>query len=168
MKTQRITVNSLNLFRVVLFSLLVAGMISCGGNSNSETKEGDETTTENTSGGVSLADSMTNKGIGPVKELSLAAIDATLAAKGKTIFESKCATCHKFDVKYVGPPLQDVTKRRTPEWIMNQMLNPEQMIKEDPLAKAMFERYLVPMTFQNITQEDARSILEYFREHDAK
>ena len=83
------------------------------------------------------------------------------------IFESKCATCHKFDTKYVGPPLKNITKRRTPEWIMNQMLNPAQMIKEDSISMALFAKYLVPMTFQNVTEDDARSILEYFRQKDA-
>jgi cytochrome c len=165
MKTHYTTHNILFLFRLTLVSLLLPLFFSCGGNEQSSTETPAESSEEKT---ITLADSMTNKGIGPVKELKLEALDATLAAKGKTIFESKCATCHKFEVKYVGPALAGVTKRRTPEWIMNQILNPEKMIKEDPLAKAMFERYLVPMTFQNLTQDDARSILEYFREEDSK
>lgn len=60
------------------------------------------------------------------------------------------------------------SERRTPEWIMNQMLNPEQMIKEDPLAKAMFERYLVPMTFQNLTQMRCFGDSGIFPRHDSK
>lgn len=108
-------------------------------------------------------------GIGPVKEVKLdPQINQELVAKGKGIFDVKCATCHKIDDKLVGPPLKDVTKRRKPEWIMNQILNPEQMIKENMIAKtlAMSGQYPTPMTFQNVTQDDARAILEYFRNND--
>lgn len=108
-------------------------------------------------------------GIGPVKEVKLdPQINQDLAVKGKSIFDVKCVTCHKIDDKLVGPPLKDVTKRRKPEWIMNQILNPEQMIKENMIAKslAMSGQYPTPMTFQNVTQDDARAILEYFRNND--
>lgn len=105
-------------------------------------------------------------GIGPVKTVTLGALDKNLADKGKELFETKCVACHKFDSKLVGPPLKDVTKRRKPEWIMNMMLNPEQMIRENSTAKQLFGQYLTQMTFQNVTQDDARAILEYFREID--
>jgi len=46
---------------------------------------------------------------------------------------------------------------------MNMILNPDQMIKENPIAKKLFMEYLAPMANQNLTQDEARSILEYFR-----
>jgi hypothetical protein len=41
-------------------------------------------------------------------------------------------------------------------------------MKENPIAKnlAMSGQYPTPMTFQNVTQDDARAILEYFRNND--
>jgi len=105
-------------------------------------------------------------GIGPVKSLTLGAVDKNLADKGKEIFDSKCVACQKFDSKLVGPTLKDVTKRRKPDWIMNMVLNPEQMTKENAIAKQLFAQYLTQMTFQNVTQDDARAILEYFRSLD--
>jgi len=107
-------------------------------------------------------------GIGPVKKLELKALDKSLADKGKGIFNLKCVACHKFDTKLVGPPLNGVTKRRKPEWIMNMMLNPEQMTKENITAKQLFGTYLVQMTFQNVTEDDARAVLEYFRSLDGQ
>jgi mono/diheme cytochrome c family protein len=101
-----------------------------------------------------------------VKSVTLGAVDKNLADKGKELFEVKCITCHRFDSKLIGPPLKGVTKRRKPEWIMNMMLNPDQMIKENPTAKQLFTQYMTQMTFQNVTQEDARAILEYFRSLD--
>ncbi len=102
-------------------------------------------------------------GIGPVKKVTLGAFDKSLSEKGRTIFDQKCVACHKFDSKLVGPPLKGVTQRRKPEWIMNMILNPEQMTKEDVAAKQLFGQYLTQMTFQNVSEDDARSILEYFR-----
>ena len=107
-----------------------------------------------------------NKGIGPIKEITLdSKIDEALAAKGKEIFMMKCSACHKIDKRYIGPALGGLTKRRSPEWIMNMILNPSEMIKKDPVAKALYEEYLTPMAFQNVSQEEARAILEYFRQN---
>jgi mono/diheme cytochrome c family protein len=106
-------------------------------------------------------------GIGPIKsEVKLGPVDKTLAVKGETLFNTKCAACHKIDSRLVGPPLKDVTKRRKPEWIMNMMLNPQQMTMENPTAKELFATYLVQMTFQDVSQDDARAILEFFRNND--
>ena len=108
-------------------------------------------------------------GIGPVKKVELSqTIDPALSEKGKGIFDVKCVACHKLDDKLVGPPLHGVTKRRKPEWIMNMILNPEQMTKENLEAKKLFGQYLTQMTFQNVTEQDARAILEYLRTVDSK
>jgi mono/diheme cytochrome c family protein len=106
-------------------------------------------------------------GIGPVKEIKLAEIDKQLVDKGKQIFETKCLSCHKFDSRLVGPPLRGVTQKRKPEWIMNMILNPQQMTQENKAAKELFAQYLIQMTFQDVSQDDARAILEYFRAVDA-
>lgn len=108
-----------------------------------------------------------NIGIGPVEKVELGELDHEKANTGGAIFDSKCAVCHKIEERYVGPALAGVTDRRTPEWIMNMILNPDQMIKEDPDAKALFLEYLTPMTYQNVSEEDARAILEYFRSQES-
>lgn len=106
-------------------------------------------------------------GIGPVKEeMKLAPVDAALYTKGEEIFTVKCIACHKFNSRLVGPQLKDVTKRRRPEWIMNMILNPLEMGQKDRTAKELLAQYLVPMTFQDVSQDDARAILEYFRAVD--
>lgn len=114
------------------------------------------------------ADAMKNKGIGPVKEVKLGPLNDQLAKQGESLFDEKCTACHKVGERYVGPAIAGVTKRRTPEWIMNMMLNPSEMVKEDPIAKGLLAQHNVAMTFQNITQEDSRAILEFFRTIDAK
>ena len=108
---------------------------------------------------------MVGKGIGPIKSLELpAGIDAAMAAKGEEIYKAKCMSCHRIDKKFVGPAPAGILERRTPEWIMNMILNPEEMTKNDPLAKAlMIEFNGAPMANQGLTEEDARQVLEYFR-----
>lgn len=103
-------------------------------------------------------------GVGPIKEkLSLGSVDPVKVSVGKKIFESKCSQCHKFDEKYTGPALRNVTKRRTPEYIVNNILNPEEMANKHPEAKKLVALHATKMTFQNVTQDDALKILDYFR-----
>jgi len=47
---------------------------------------------------------------------------------------------------------------------MNMILNPENMIANDPIAKQLLaEANGAPMANQHLTEEQARAILEYFR-----
>jgi|MDTC01.1.fsa_nt_gb cytochrome c1 len=108
-----------------------------------------------------------NKGIGPIKNVTLGVLDNDQAQKGNKIFTLKCSACHKIEKRYIGPALGGITRRRSPEWIMNMIMNPEEMIKKDPDAKKLFEEFLAPMANQNITSEEARALLEFFRKNDA-
>lgn len=111
---------------------------------------------------------MEDKGIGPVTSITLAEIDESMAAEGKEVFKLKCSACHKISKRFVGPALAGVTERRTPEWIMNMILNPEVMVAENPIAKELLATYLSPMANQNLTEKEARLILEYFRTKKAE
>jgi cytochrome c len=105
-----------------------------------------------------------DRGIGPVKNLKLGPVDKKMADDGKKIFISKCLLCHDLDQAKVGPPLRNMTKERTPEFLMNYLINTSQMQKEDPEVKAMIEKYYgVVMPAPDITQTQAREVLEYLR-----
>ena len=108
------------------------------------------------------------KGVGPVTTVEVGAdIDQALATNGKSIFEGKCSACHQLsDQKVVGPGLAGVTERRKPEWVMNMIINPEEMTKKDPEAKKLLAEHLTQMTNQNVNEQDARAILEFLREND--
>jgi cytochrome c len=108
---------------------------------------------------------LVNKGIGPVTSLELPnTIDYTLAKNGEAIFKKMCTACHRPDKKFIGPAAKGIVNTRTPEWIMNMILNPEEMLRKDPLAKELLIEFnYAPMIKQDITQDDARAILEYYR-----
>ncbi len=100
----------------------------------------------------------------PISKVDVGAIDATLASQGQQIFETRCTTCHKMDSRYVGPALGDVATRRSPEYVMNMVLAPEKMLQANEDARALLAEYGVPMTNQNLSQEEARAVLEYLRQ----
>lgn len=108
---------------------------------------------------------LTNKGIGPIKSLSLPdEIDQVMVTKGADVYKRMCTACHRPDKKFIGPAPKGITERRTPEWIMNMILNPEEMVAKDPLAKKLLIEFNgSPMANQNLTEEEARQVLEYFR-----
>ncbi len=117
---------------------------------------------------ASVRKDLSNKGVGPIKSVELSEnIDESLANTGAVLYQQKCTACHKLGEKFVGPPPNGILNRRSPEWVMNMILNPQVMLKEDQLAKDLFMEFNgAPMANQGLTQEEARSILEYFRTLD--
>jgi mono/diheme cytochrome c family protein len=102
-------------------------------------------------------------GIGPIKTVSLGPIDDALEDEGEEIFKLKCSACHKVDSRYVGPELGEVLSRRTPEYVMNMMLNPMEMVEKHPEAKKLLGEFFTPMPDQGLTEAEARAVLEYLR-----
>lgn len=157
------------------FALPILGflILGCGGsgtdNSNSQTSSPSESTQKSepakSTVKPSLRVDLENKGVGPVKSITLAPeIDRPLAVEGKKIYDQMCIACHKPDTKFIGPAPKGILDRRSPEWVMNMILNPEVMIQEDPLAKDLLMEFNgSPMANQGLTEDQARAILEYFR-----
>lgn len=107
------------------------------------------------------------KGIGPIHALTLPdGVDDALAAEGLATFTTYCSACHKFGERYVGPDLAGVTERRAPEWIMNLILNTNEMIFDDETAYDLLAEYMTPMPQLGLSEEQVRGILEYFRQVD--
>ena len=153
-----------------LIIYLIMILISCGSNdkkkkgfqynrTQSETKKNDPSETNK------VPIDLNNKGIGPIKELVFDdAINKTMADEGKKAFTLKCTACHMAERKLIGPAMKGIYERRSPEWVINFLLNPTQMLKEDPIAIALLKKYNnILMLNQNLTQEEARAISEYLR-----
>jgi cytochrome c2 len=113
------------------------------------------------------APAVLSKGVGPIQSVSVGSVDEALVAKGQQIFTTTCSACHKLDQRVVGPALGGVTKRRSPEWIMNMVLNSAVMTQQDADAKALFEEYKVQMLLPTpLKEEEARAVLEFLRKSD--
>ncbi|MGQ0701579.1 MAG: cytochrome c [Gemmatimonadales bacterium] len=114
--------------------------------------------------GAELSAFELENGIGPVKEaVTLGPLDPALAEQGRQIFDTKCSMCHKMDTTYVGPPIGEVTARRTPAYILNMILNPQEMVEKHPVAKQLLAERMTFMPNQQLTLADARAVLEYLR-----
>ncbi len=145
-----------NIFTTLLVALF---LVSCGGGDNKEaTKAAAPKLSPD-----GLTQAQLEHGIGPIAAMTLEPMDEALSAKGKEVFDLKCVACHKTNERLVGPPLSGVTEKRSPAFIMNMILNPDEMVKKHPEVRAMLAEFYVPMTFQNVSQDDARAILEYLR-----
>lgn len=161
---------TLKLISVLFITLL----ISCGGKEEKKKEKfsyqkkavTEQTTTPKTEETpASKKVDLENKGVGPIKSVDLsAAVNQEMVAHGADVYKKMCTACHRTDRKFVGPAPTGILKRRSPEWVMNMILNPEQMVKEDPLAKELLIEFNgSPMVNQGLTEEDARAVLEYFR-----
>lgn len=157
----------------ISFIFLVLLLFNCGGEEKKKEtpkiKIGNQATTKKkeikTTTKASETIDLTNKGVGPISSLSLPEeIDQAMATKGADVFKKMCTACHREGKKFIGPAPNGILKRRTPEWIMNMILDPEGMVKNDPLAKKLLIEFNgSPMANQNLTEEEARAVLEYFR-----
>ena len=147
-----------------------AGVVACNSGGDSQTSATDTASQATTE--TSTADNQAGdpKGIGKYQNVELThPLDEKMVAHGKSVYEVKCASCHKVtDEKLVGPGFAKVTDRRTPEWIMNFVTNTDEMIEKDPAAQKLLEECLVRMPNQNLNEQDARSVLEFLRKNDGK
>jgi hypothetical protein len=90
-------------------------------------------------------------------------------ANGKSIYELKCASCHKLtEERLVGPGWAGITKKREPHWIMNMITNVDMMLESDPEAQKLLEQCLVRMPNQNITKDESRHLIEFMRQNDGE
>ncbi len=113
--------------------------------------------------GTGLSDVEMEQGIGPIRDLQLGAVDDALAKEGEAAFVTKCSACHKLEERYVGPELGQILSRRRPEFVMNQILNSNEMVQRHPVVKELLAQYYTPMPVQVTDEAEARAILEYLR-----
>jgi cytochrome c len=153
-----------NQFIIKGIPLIAAAILIYGCGGSPEQKQTSEEMKTEVSATVNSSDPFKNKGIGTVKSITLGPINQGMVEEGKAIYLEKCSACHKAEEKFIGPAPKGIMERRSPEWIMNMILNPEEMVKSDPVAKQLLMDYnLAPMANQHLTEEQARKVLEYFR-----
>ncbi len=155
--------------KILVYLFVAAVFVACSsGGDNNDSKSASKSKSDNYKEKMAKKFGLTlfelENGIGPVKEkLSLPPIDPERVKKGEKLFNEKCTQCHKLNERYTAPALHDVTKRRSPEYILNMIMNPQEMTKRHPEAKKLLAQFANQMTFQNVTLDEAKSILDFFR-----
>ena len=85
-------------------------------------------------------------------------------AKGKSLYNANCASCHKLNKKLIGPALKGVSAKYDKEWLYAWIKNSAAMIKAgDEQAIAIYEEYnkVAMNAFPQLSNEDIDNILAY-------
>lgn len=91
-------------------------------------------------------------------------IDEGRQKRGKGLFQSLCASCHKLDRKLVGPALGGVEEKYENEWLIKWIRNNAELrASGDPQAIAVYEEYngANMSAFPQLTDADINDILYY-------
>lgn len=153
-----------------LSMIIIAGVLlsACGGGNTGGDEQSKPGETVQSAGDGANPSYDPHRGEGKFTTVDLGTgLDAAMAGEGKKVYDVKCSACHKLtSEKLVGPGWSGVTSRHKPEWIMNFITNTDAMIDKDPAAQAQLEICLVRMPNQNLSDDDARHLLEFMREND--
>ncbi|RZF59273.1 c-type cytochrome [Sphingobacterium corticibacterium] len=156
---------------VLLAVGVLATAIACNNNPNTNSSETQsESNTKDKPKEMVIHDYLKegNKGIGPITSFAQPVFDQAVADEGNKLFIVRCTMCHEYGEDKLGPALKGITKKRTPEWILNLMLNTEEMFEKDPDALVLKDKYESMMVSVGLNEQEAKSILEYLRQEDAK
>lgn len=156
--------------------LLTLILIGCGGktekkedgfsvNRKKTTEKVEETPAPTNEVPASKRITLDNKGVGQIKDVTLEPeINQELVNTGSELFKTNCTACHKTDKRFIGPKMQGILERRSPEWVMNMILDPKLMTEEDQCAKDLLVEFNgAAMANQNLTVEQSRALVEFFR-----
>jgi len=106
----------------------------------------------------------------PAESTTAPAVQGGDPVKGKEIFNTNCAACHKLDAKATGPALRGVGAKYEKEWLYKWIKNSSDLIKSgDALAVKVFEENnKIPMSaFPQLSDADIDDIIAYTMEAKA-
>lgn len=138
---------------------LALSLSACGGDAPDDSADSAAASAT----GDQLTEVQLEQGIGPVRDLDLGELDPDLVEAGEAAFVTKCSACHRLEDRYVGPRLGTVLDRRRPEFVMNMILNANEMVQKHPVVRQMLAEFYTPMPVQVTDPDEARAILEYLR-----
>jgi mono/diheme cytochrome c family protein len=113
---------------------------------------------------------MNNK-LGLLWALAVALITTTVSAatpadEGKSIFTSRCASCHNVNKQVTGPALAGVDKRRSIDWIIRFVHSSQNVVKSgDKDAVALFAQFnqIIMPDHPDLSDVQIKNIVEYIK-----
>jgi cytochrome c551/c552 len=89
------------------------------------------------------------------------------AVRGESLFVRRgCKACHAYGSRLTGPDLMGVTRRRSAEWMEQQIMHPDVMTKEDPISMLLLSEYVAQMANVGLSSDDAKDVVEYLKKLD--
>jgi len=100
-------------------------------------------------------------------------VDPGLAKQGGKVFQNRgCFACHTIGRSgntAEGPDLAGVTDRRSHEWLVSWLRNPNAMFGSDAAADAMFEQYHhVKMPNMHLGESEIAALISYLSQFRQK
>ena len=133
------------------FGLFVGG---CGGGTSTQSSA-------TTSAGSKADPSGSQLNSGP-KAIETVSINPGLADWGAKVFEKRaCVTCHAIGQRKQGPDLAGVATRRTEAWMTKQIVDPEWMVKNDPISRQLFAEYALQMANQHVPEQEVKALIQF-------
>jgi mono/diheme cytochrome c family protein len=141
--------------RNAVFVLAVAAgalsMSGCGGGSKS-----------GSSGVAAVPDSSGSPLNAGPKAIETVQFNPGLADWGAQVFQQRaCVTCHAIGQRKQGPDLAGVANRRTEAWMTKQIMDPEWMVKNDPLSHKLFAEYALQMANQHVPEQEVKALIQF-------
>jgi cytochrome c551/c552 len=99
------------------------------------------------------------------------AVDATLAKRGKGLWEKKgCMICHRIGGgRAAGPDLQHIFEQRSMDWLTRFLKNTSEMLANDSLAMELLaQNKKMKMPDMQLTDADVDAVLHYMAQEIAK
>ncbi len=96
--------------------------------------------------------------------LPIASAQNASSENGKTVFQTKCSSCHTIGGgDLVGPDLKNVTNTREHAWLVRMIKEPDKLIAEgDPIVTQLLQRYSgIPMPNLGLSQQDTEDVIAY-------
>jgi cytochrome c2 len=93
-------------------------------------------------------------------------IEQGSAEQGRKLYIAKCVRCHSIGGGIiVGPDLRNITNLRTPEWLVNFIMHPHEVIgNNDRIAVSLLKQYGVRMPDLGLSRQQVIDILTYLAE----
>ncbi|TVQ01697.1 MAG: cytochrome c [Balneolaceae bacterium] len=161
-------ITSSNHLFLFLFAIFFAFTVqSCASGESEEAETVTEEPRRSEFDDLNLTPFQEEHGLGPITERITISeeIDEELSIRGQSIFEMKCQICHGMDQRKIGPSLGDVVERRSPEFIMNFIVNPGENVRNHPVGLDLLAEHHTEMPYQNVNLDEARAIYEYLRDY---
>ena len=95
------------------------------------------------------------------------ATDSATIAKGESLFNNNCGSCHNFKQDGIGPRLSSITKEVSPEWLQQFIHDPQKTIASgDQRTKKLFDKYHTVMpAFSSMQNEELNAIIAFLNTH---
>ena len=142
----------MNTIRTLALGGLVLALAGCGGSGNSSSSSA-------SSSAPDPSGSQLNSG---PKAIETVQFNPGLADWGAQVFQQRaCVTCHAIGQRKQGPDLAGVANRRTEAWMTRQIMEPEWMVKNDPLSHQLFAEYALQMANQHVPEQEVKALIQF-------